>query len=458
MPKVSPADDEQVTASSEALFSVGGVLKAALGPGATQAIENHLAAVLQVKNLVLFIGSGASFHLGSPHTRQLKNAAVDDMVVASGGALSDKDNKLLGAINATDSGDLERLLNSLQLAATLASESADQSVSLNVGDALEKFTRTDIEQLRKRLNSALAFACNLPAASAKLADPYAAHRILLSRIAAGRRDGLPRPKIFTTNYDLVIERALDQLGYPYVDGFSGTIDRRLNLAYYGLDFHRVDVNSQSVVSRASASYYLHKIHGSLNWHASDQTDSTSGISSFDVIQTHSDSPADDGSVLIYPTAAKEGDSLAYPYSDLMRLLSDALQQADTAVLCLGYGFRDAHINRILLRNLALNTSLGITVVDPGGVFDEKIVMAAAKDSSKAVGKPLGEMGKPQDTPLAKLAFAQDPRIAVLTGPGARFEQFVTFLPDPRVSDAGPAAVNDLMSSLDAFGFFGGVAK
>lgn len=53
------------------------------------------------------------------------------------------------------------------------------------------------------------------------------------------------------------------LGYPYIDGFSGTVDRRLNLAYYGLDFHRVDTTSQQVLARADSALYLHKIHGSL---------------------------------------------------------------------------------------------------------------------------------------------------------------------------------------------------
>ena len=54
-------------------------------------------------------------------------------------------------------------------------------------------------------------------------DPLLAHRTFLSRIVRSRRSNLPRPRIFTTNYDLVIESALDELGYPYIDGFSGRL-------------------------------------------------------------------------------------------------------------------------------------------------------------------------------------------------------------------------------------------
>ncbi|AEX78110.1 hypothetical protein ACDL62_06670 [Corynebacterium diphtheriae] len=40
-------------------------------------------------------------------------------------------------------------------------------------------------------------------------------------------------------------------------------------------------------------------------------------------------------MLIYPTTAKEGDTLAYPYLDLMRMLGDAVQQDDAAIISVG---------------------------------------------------------------------------------------------------------------------------
>ena len=43
-----------------------------------------------------------------------------------------------------------------------------------------------------------------------------------------RDRSLPRPWVFTTNYDLFNETAMDRLGLPYANGFSGVIERRFN--------------------------------------------------------------------------------------------------------------------------------------------------------------------------------------------------------------------------------------
>lgn len=47
-----------------------------------------------------------------------------------------------------------------------------------------------------------------------------------------RNRSLPRPWIFTTNYDLFNETAMDRLGLPYANGFSGVVERRFNPATF----------------------------------------------------------------------------------------------------------------------------------------------------------------------------------------------------------------------------------
>lgn len=263
-----------------------------------------------------------------------------------------------------------------------------------------------------------------------------------------RRSNLPRPSIFTTNYDLVVERALDQLGYPYIDGFSGTVDRRLNLAYYGLDFHRVETTTQAVVARAEAAVYLHKVHGSLNWRSSVERDAATGLESLEVKQSAAETASDD-LVLIYPTAAKEADSLAYPYSDLLRLLGDAVQQDDTAVLAVGYGFADPHINRLLLRSLASNPALNVFVADPKAVLSDENLLAVT-DNADNLGKALIETGaSPKSTAIAALATAADSRIAVLTGDLGKFAELAELMPNLSTHGVSPpAAVTSLIEALE----------
>ncbi|MCW4384178.1 SIR2 family protein [Salinibacterium sp. SYSU T00001] len=433
------------------LFLSGGVVKSRLGEQDRHIVQDHFASLLQVQNLVILVGSGASFHLGSPQTRNLDNTAVQALIHDAGQEIESSDGDLLAFLNPGDKGDLEKLLNGLQLAASLAEQASLSEVTFGTGEHSKSFTKAQIDKLKGKINVAFAHACQLPRAGSGPKDPLAAHRQFLSRIIRSRRANLPRPKVFTTNYDLVIERALDELGYPYIDGFSGTVDRRLNLAYYGLDFHRVETTSQQVVARADSALYLHKIHGSLNWKA--VVGGASGVTTLEVVQVREGSATVEEPVLIYPTTAKEGDSLSYPYSDLMRLLSDAVQQNDTAVVTIGYGYGDPHINRILIRSLAINPAINILAVDPYAVMGKGADLTKALLDDELVGSTLAARGHATlDTPVGALAAADDSRIAVLTGKAGEFVHMVDLLPEPGLdlNVNAPAAIMTLIESLERF--------
>ncbi len=444
---VQPRKDQE--ACPKGLFIVGGIVKEIITSG-SQTVREHLSSLLQVKNLVVLLGSGASFHLGSPRTRDLTNEQVLDLIRAAGGEPIEEDQELLATINPTDSGDLENLLNGLQLAASLAAQAGQNAVTLGTGSDAKPYAKDQVDGLRRRINRALAEACRLPKAGKRLdapfdADPLLAHRTFLSRIIGNRRANLPRPRIFTTNYDLVIESALDELGYPYIDGFSGTVDRRLNLAFYGLDFHRVETTTQSVLARAQGALYLHKVHGSLNWRSSTDRDRLTGLESLEVKQSDA-SAGDDELVLIYPTSAKEGDTLAYPYSDLLRLLGDAVQQEDTAVIVAGYGFADPHINRLLLRSLATNSALSVLVADPYAVLEDADMASLTSDAQQRRVDDLDVT--PKKTAIAALAKASDSRIAVLTGEPGKFTELAQLMPGPSPQGETPTAVASLIEALE----------
>lgn len=443
-------DVESDEMAPKGLFIVGGTVKEVITTPEPQAIRDYLSSLLQVKNLVVLLGSGASFHLGSPKTRDLTNEQVLELIKVADDEPTAFDQALLSTINPTDSGDLEKLLNGLQLAGSLAEQAGQESVTLGSGTSTTSYPKEQVNGLRQRINRALAAACRLPKAGESLsppfdADPLLAHRTFLSRIIRSRRGNLPRPRVFTTNYDLVIESALDELGYPYIDGFSGTVDRRLNLAFYGLDFHRIETTTQSVLARAEGALYLHKVHGSLNWRSSTNHDRLTGLESLEVKQK--DGPAEgDDLVLIYPTSAKEGDTLAYPYSDLLRLLGDAVQQDDTAVIVAGYGFADPHINRLLLRSLATNSALSVLVADPFAVLEDADMAGMTADLQQ---QQLSDTGvTPKQTAIAALATASDSRIAVLTGEHGKFTQLARLMPGDSPQGETPTAVASLIEALE----------
>lgn len=80
-----------------------------------------------------------------------------------------------------------------------------------------------------------------------------------------RDRSLPRPWVFTTNYDLFNERAMDRRGIPYCNGLSGVIERRFNPAMFRYSLaEQLDISSRKW-SAVDSFIYLGKLHGSVNW-------------------------------------------------------------------------------------------------------------------------------------------------------------------------------------------------
>jgi len=69
------------------------------------------------------------------------------------------------------------------------------------------------------------------------------------RRLAQRDRALPRPWVFTTNYDLFNETAMDRLGIPYINGFLGSIERRFNPSVF-----RYALSEQLDISNRKWSY------------------------------------------------------------------------------------------------------------------------------------------------------------------------------------------------------------
>ena len=80
-----------------------------------------------------------------------------------------------------------------------------------------------------------------------------------------RDRSLPRPWVFTTNYDLFNETAMDRLGLPYANGFSGVVERRFNPATFRYALaEQLDLTNRKW-SAVDGFVYLCKIHGSISW-------------------------------------------------------------------------------------------------------------------------------------------------------------------------------------------------
>lgn len=187
-----------------------------------------------------------------------------------------------------------------------------------------------------------------------------------------RDRSLPRPWIFTTNYDLFNERAMDRLGLPYANGFSGVVERRFNPATFRYALaEQLDVTSRKW-SAVDGFVYLCKLHGSLSW-----TEDDHGL--FPIRELW---PQDAASkVMIYPTPAKQNSSLGSPYSDLFREFQSRIVREQSVLITAGFAFGDEHLNNIIYQALTIPTFRLIVFANPDakgeiaklrGLRDERI--------------------------------------------------------------------------------------
>ncbi|WP_201300858.1 SIR2 family protein [Sunxiuqinia indica] len=186
-----------------------------------------------------------------------------------------------------------------------------------------------------------------------------------------RNSNLPKPNIFTTNYDLYSETALDKLGIHYVNGFSGGIKKYFNPTIFNYALaERMDL-SQNKWGVIDNFFYLYKIHGSINW-----IQDVEGAKLFNVREIQETTAAvlkSMETVMIHPTPLKHNASLGSPYSDLFREFQKKLMQNNNVLVTIGYSFSDEHINNLIYQAFTIPSFRLIVLGSPAtGTEIEKL--------------------------------------------------------------------------------------
>jgi len=346
----------------------------------------RLRQYLELRNLTVLIGNGGSIPLGAP---LIADAAglLPELQAAPYRLIEDQDQtRALALLKRFLPPD--RRLGVEPLLTVLANIQANEEIlgkpTVFDGDPV---TTADARLLEQLLKKWLFLRCK--ALSAVPDDELRFHEQLLRRILL-RSTTLPRAKVFTTNYDLLVERALDNLGVLYFDGFLGTINRTLRTESYHYDLYYPGETTEGRVSRVDRVLHLYKLHGSINWRRrSASTD--------DVIISHG-TPEDHeyGDVMIYPSPLKATEMNGYPYAEMFRHFSAHIHQPQSVLLAIGYKFQDSHINRLIYQALSI-PSFVLIVVTP------------------QVAAPPGGMTPGPEHEIWRLTQMNSKRIVVITG-------------------------------------------
>lgn len=299
---------------------------------------------LELDNVSVLAGAGASFHLGIPIIRTLP----DDLYKSCSKVIE----KYFGK---TAKPSYEDLFNCLQAESFLLKKKGKKDLK----------NATMIQRLQKWLFD----RCNTQTSdvhpdyrgdSNLKMNRYFYHEMLIKKLLQ-RPNNLSRVNLFTTNYDMAFDYALDNLGVFYINGFHGIHNRCFRPEVYEYDLYYPGQSVSGKVHRAEKVLRYYKLHGSLSWVAEEPSQSnTYGISEIslkDGVEFKSGMQ-----LMIYPCASKKTFTLDLPYSELFRRFAGAINKPQSVLFCLGYSFYDEHINDIIFQALS-NPSFTLFIVN-----------------------------------------------------------------------------------------------
>ena len=287
-----------------------------------QHIRNKLAQFLQMDNLNFLIGAGCSSHMVEDH-----ETGIPGMAKLYKDFFEEHSNFEIAGIEVKSkfNGNLESMLETM---GGIAAAEKVKIIDENIGDK--------IKTIQKFIRDKIIYGLH----GDEVLQLY--RNFYIKTVFRGRKSPI---NIFTTNYDLYNEQALDLLSFPYNNGFVGTYKRSFNPASYKYAYVE-DMNlSKHIWERVPNFYNLYKLHGSISW----VKDSTK------IREIDYNHISEDDTVMIYPTPLKDRSTLMTPYSDLFRAMETALLRKNSVLITLGYSFADDHINRLILNSLAIPT-------------------------------------------------------------------------------------------------------
>jgi hypothetical protein len=269
------------------------------------------------KRIGFLIGAGAPAGMRDPSSMESLIPAVAGLTQKVTFALNAKYGSVIEALSSEMKDvNIETLLSRVRSLSSVIGQTKVHGLDGEGYQSLSEAICTEIGQIVDK---------RLPVGS----SPYTE---LISWISGTSREHAV--EIFTTNYDLLFEEALERARIPFFDGFSGAREPF---------FDPSSVASDDLPSRWTRVW---KLHGSLGWSANNDGEV---IRKGGSQSTH----------LVFPEHLKYDRTQKAPYSALFDRLRTFLLIPDTLLITNGFSFADAHISAVLEECLAANPSANV---------------------------------------------------------------------------------------------------
>jgi hypothetical protein len=193
-------------------------------------------------------------------------------------------------------------------------------------------------------------------------------------------------EIFTVNYDVLIEHALESERVPVFDGFVGSYQ----------PFFLVDSLRRAEAAPGAHWTRLWKMHGSVTWRRIEQDGRAR------VIRGEPDLAGE----MILPSFQKYDESRQQPYASFIDRLTRFLEQDDALLIVAGFSFGDEHINNLIFGALENRPRTHVYALQFDELAEDSVLIKRAYQRSNliVVGPKTGVIGgrrsrwAPSETP------------------------------------------------------------
>ncbi len=296
---------------------------------------NEFRSILSyASNIGFFLGAGSSCAFGLPSIGQLTDKVKESLSADKKTWFTQVESSIKD-LTGNSKITVEDVLNHLREIRGLTRGRDDYSFSDLTGKQAVDLDKTICAQIFNEIKS-----------DSENADISGLRRFFAWLEAANR--GFLK-EIYTTNYDMLLEMAMEANRTPYFDGFTGS---------YEPFFSPESIESFPSESDSTNHWIrLWKIHGSLNWMKKPAT----AISEERIIRVgRIDNPENE--LMIYPSREKYSLSRKEPFIAYVDRLKNYLNRGELVFIISGYSFGDEHINEIIFNALRNNSRLYTTVL------------------------------------------------------------------------------------------------
>ncbi|WP_293938130.1 SIR2 family protein [Sphingobacterium sp. UBA5996] len=289
-------------------------------------IRNQLS---YTKRLGFLFGAGTSKAMGISDIASLTKKIEESL-----GEADKKEFFLVKSSLDPESQHIEAILNQIRLIRQLTSDKATKSFDGIDGEKAKNLDKVICNKIYEIISE------EEKTANLKISKSFISWLNWISRDFT--------KEIFTTNYDLILEKSFEDLLIPFYDGFVG--------AHEPFFCHET-LDGKSKYDRPPVSWIrLWKLHGSLGWFWKEKEDN-----SYRVIRLSSGAKAKlpDSELVIYPSRDKYESSRKQPFTSYFDRLKECLIGGEGIFIISGYSFSDDHVNEVIFNALNQNNRLHV---------------------------------------------------------------------------------------------------